>query len=522
MGPLYRDGPSFGTAPRRVSQGMVRCARHLCAWGTAGGGTGTGGTETGGTGRRRRNPMFGLSGADADGLDGDPVALIVGVESAVQDAWARWLAALGWRVRTAATRAEVAVGDRPGLVLADAALWLASGAQDRPTDGLDPVLVLVQDAPDADDLRAAMGVGASDVIPLGTSRVELNALLERLADRIAGQQAHVLGRRALDQLASPVVIVGADDRVVFANAGAARISGWAASALVGTDAEDLVPELLSTGQAVHELMWADGSRVQVVGEWVHEGAMRVFVGRVPSVAGSAAAHGFVVSERMFLDTLEIAHDLNNKVQVLSLNLSTLGDVGPQGTPSVEDAKRLLTEAGRALAETVAITSRMRESGHQLVPRRSEVLDLVQLVQESVTHARIDAPDPSVVRFTPGEPQWVRVPHRRMLHAILHVLRNALHAVAGSPQGVVEVRVERAGDRVMVRIEDNGMGVGFGDETAVFSAWTSLSGAPGAMGLGLGISRKIANEAGGDLTLDTSAASGAAFVLVLPRLPSADG
>lgn len=360
------------------------------------------------------------------------------------------------------------------------------------------------------------------MIPLGTSRVELNALLERLADRIAGQQAHVLGRRALDQLASPVVIVGADDRVVFANAGAARISGWAASALVGTDAEDLVPELLSTGQAVHELMRADGSRVQVVGEWVHEGAMRVFVGRVPSVAGSAAAHGFVVSERMFLDTLEIAHDLNNKVQVLSLNLSTLGDVGPQGTPSVEDAKRLLTEAGRALAETVAITSRMRESGHQLVPRRSEVLDLVQLVQESVTHARIDAPDPSVVRFTPGEPQWVRVPHRRMLHAILHVLRNALHAVAGSPQGVVDVRVERAGDRVMVRIEDNGMGVGFGDETAVFRAWTSLSGAPGAMGLGLGISRKIANEAGGDLTLDTSAASGAAFVLVLPRLLSADG
>lgn len=103
--------------------------------------------------------MFGLSGADADGLDGDPVALIVGVESAVQDAWARWLAALGWRVRMAATRAEVSAGDRPGLVLADAALWLASGGQERPTDGLDPVLVLVQDAPDADDLRAAMGSG---------------------------------------------------------------------------------------------------------------------------------------------------------------------------------------------------------------------------------------------------------------------------------------------------------------------------------------------------------------------------
>lgn len=79
---------------------------------------------------------------------------------------------------------------------------------------------------------------------------------------------------------------------------------------------------------------------------------------------------------------------------------------------------------------------------------------------------------------------------------------------------VAIAAEQAGERLRVRVSDNGAGVSPGNRERIFDPFFTTRRAEGGTGMGLGIVRALLRAHGGDIALEYSR-EGAVFVLTLP-------
>jgi two-component system sensor kinase FixL len=106
--------------------------------------------------------------------------------------------------------------------------------------------------------------------------------------------------------------------------------------------------------------------------------------------------------------------------------------------------------------------------------------------------------------------------------VLNLVRNAIEAMQQAPPSsarVLAMSTHRAGDEVVISVQDNGPGVPPELAARVFDAFFSTK--HGGMGVGLAISRSIAEAHGGRLRLDDQPGGGARFSLTLPLEPEND-
>lgn len=101
-------------------------------------------------------------------------------------------------------------------------------------------------------------------------------------------------------------------------------------------------------------------------------------------------------------------------------------------------------------------------------------------------------------------------------AVLNVVVNALDALNGHENGVVELRTGQSADGVEVWIEvaDNGPGIPDDQLEAMFNIFESTKGSAGT-GIGLAVSQKILHEHGGDIEVESQLNRGSRFRLTWP-------
>lgn len=133
---------------------------------------------------------------------------------------------------------------------------------------------------------------------------------------------------------------------------------------------------------------------------------------------------------------------------------------------------------------------------------------VRAAIERHDRARVDA-------RLPAEPVRVRFDADRIAQVLDNLLANALRYSA--PGTKVEVGVATEKDEVLVRIRDRGRGIAPDERARLFTAFyqTPRGRAYGGTGLGLHISRRIAEAHGGRLFLEESGPTGSTFTLALP-------
>ena len=101
-------------------------------------------------------------------------------------------------------------------------------------------------------------------------------------------------------------------------------------------------------------------------------------------------------------------------------------------------------------------------------------------------------------------------------AVLNVVVNALDALNGHENGIVELRTGQSSDGVEVWIEvaDNGPGIPDDQLEAMFNIFESTKGSAGT-GIGLAVSQKILHEHGGDIEVESQLNRGSRFRLTWP-------
>ena len=121
----------------------------------------------------------------------------------------------------------------------------------------------------------------------------------------------------------------------------------------------------------------------------------------------------------------------------------------------------------------------------------------------------------------GAPATLRTDPIRFHQILLNLLANAVrHGPEGQP---VTIHVEDASPELRVRVVDCGPGVPVDLRDRIFEPFERFDPHSGlGTGLGLPVSRRLAEVLGGRLTVEDTPGGGATFVLVLPmKIPSGD-
>ena len=164
---------------------------------------------------------------------------------------------------------------------------------------------------------------------------------------------------------------------------------------------------------------------------------------------------------------------------------------------------------KALVHNLLMISKPREP-------ENELADADGLLLEALQCARPQAGDKGVTLLhdnPPGQAQLM-LDREMILDALANLISNAIDAAAQSGDGLVSCRLELGRGEATFVIQDNGPGLDPTMASQIFEAFYSSKGAEGT-GLGLAVTRKIAQEHGGRVEFENFKDRGAVFRLILP-------
>ena len=214
---------------------------------------------------------------------------------------------------------------------------------------------------------------------------------------------------------------------------------------------------------------------------------------------------------------DASHELRTPLTVIKgqIDVSLQRDREPEAYQGVlravnEEVDRLIRLAGSLLTLT-------RADGGQ-IPLAFEAVDVGDLVAGVVEQLRPAAGDQGVdLRLDTGPPVTMEADQDLLIQLMLNVLDNAIKYTPNG--GLVNAGWGTNGQRVELRVRDTGPGIAAEDIPYVFDRFyradKARSRAAGGVGLGLAISRWIAEAHGGSIHVVSTLGEGSTFTVSLP-------
>jgi two-component system sensor kinase FixL len=220
----------------------------------------------------------------------------------------------------------------------------------------------------------------------------------------------------------------------------------------------------------------------------------------------------------------MAHELNQPLTALMLYMQAVMRLcrnAAEGESPPRDKVLGVLEKAVAEAERAGgIIQRMRQMVEKREPERTRV-DLRDVVDEALDLSDFVAQGSTVTirRLYGDRPVMVDVDPIQIQQIILNLLRNAVEVARESRERWVEVDVGSSDGKATISVSDSGPGLSPENAGTLFRTFSTTK--KTGMGLGLAISRSIAQNHGGDLTaLPGGGGRGATFILSLPLGDSA--
>ena len=212
---------------------------------------------------------------------------------------------------------------------------------------------------------------------------------------------------------------------------------------------------------------------------------------------------------------KINHEMRNMLtsaQLASERLATSGD------PVVA---RTLPRLERALERAVTLAANVLAFGRsEEPPPAPKPVPLRAALETAAEDAQL-TPGRAQLSTTIDENLQVLADPDQLHRILVNLMRNAREAIDGAPArpggGTVSVSLTVADDASLIRLADDGPGLPERARANLFQPFRG-SARPGGAGLGLAISRELAQAHGGDLSLVETGPAGTVFELRLPGAP----
>jgi len=209
----------------------------------------------------------------------------------------------------------------------------------------------------------------------------------------------------------------------------------------------------------------------------------------------------------------VAHEINNPLASIRLTLEMTQRqkaLSPTMEKSLDSALLAVKRCQDVARELLSFS---RESQKEFRLR----VDLLEVTRRALNISQEWAQSRSIKLLSQlsPDPLWVEANPGQLQEILLHVLENALWASQQSQGRQVLVAGQASRNRAEIVITDCGPGVPPELAEKIFEPFFTTRPMGEATGLGLALSRRLAQSFGGDLSLRQSSSTGSSFVLSLP-------
>jgi len=219
-----------------------------------------------------------------------------------------------------------------------------------------------------------------------------------------------------------------------------------------------------------------------------------------------------LAEELELASLGLVHDLRNPLSAAARAFHVLEALLGQGD---EDTRFFRETVRKSLRSASEIVDGWREliaatcTGEPMRP-----VDLRRLVTQVATELNMDSGEAGDLLTVCRLPTIVAQRHKIRL-ALRNLLENArLYRRDGIPLEVVVGSRRRRG-RHFIFVRDNGRGIPPAHQPTIFEAFRRVPGSPGTgLGLGLNLVKRIVEQHGGSVWLDSTVGVGTTFYFTL--------
>lgn len=215
----------------------------------------------------------------------------------------------------------------------------------------------------------------------------------------------------------------------------------------------------------------------------------------------------------------LGHEMRSPINAIALSLELLrrAPAGREQGQSIESIERQLEVLTR-LAEDLFLAARLPSAEEHLVMARIDLNEISRLALETCRGGIEDRRHRLFAHHESG-PLAIEGDATRLRQVIVNLVDNAVKYTP--PYGRIHVRTAREGNRAVLRIRDNGIGIPPEKLKRVFEPFVQV-GDPRAptrgIGLGLALVKKWVDLHGGSIKVHSDGADlGSEFVVRLPLL-----
>jgi len=216
----------------------------------------------------------------------------------------------------------------------------------------------------------------------------------------------------------------------------------------------------------------------------------------------------------------VAHEINNPVSFIATSVAPLRkrlaeaavEAPPDVVPLLREAEEIADVMARGAERTAAIVRDLRSFSRLGEAKRKPVdlhdgLEVSLRLLESRWRGRV------TVHRDFGEMPLVECDPGQLNQVFMNVLANACDATAAN--GNIWITTRREGDKAVVTVRDDGVGMTPEVREHVFDPFFTTKDVGGGTGLGLAISHGVVMAHGGRIEVESAPGAGATFRIILP-------
>jgi C4-dicarboxylate-specific signal transduction histidine kinase len=209
-----------------------------------------------------------------------------------------------------------------------------------------------------------------------------------------------------------------------------------------------------------------------------------------------------------------AHELSQPLTAILMDVQAIKISVASGESNSKEVLELIEEIENSTQRTVQLVERIRnfirpaQTDYELVDLKALLEDVAQLLAYEIRKQKIKFEfDVDAV------PCWVHGDRVQLSQIVLNVYRNAMQAMEPNASRKIFVSLENSDERVVLRVRDTGPGVSAEMKQVVGEPFVTSK--KDGLGVGLSISKTIAEMHNGSLTISNAVDGGAIVELNLP-------
>ncbi len=216
-------------------------------------------------------------------------------------------------------------------------------------------------------------------------------------------------------------------------------------------------------------------------------------------------------------TASIAHEVNQPIAAVITNASAgLRWLGAR-QPDLDEVRQALARIVRDGTRAGAVIGRIRALVKKVPPRR-EPLDINEVIREVVALTQTETQRNAIGLQSrlADDPPRVSADRVQLQQVMINLIINAIEAMAGTGDGPRDLTIVSGTDDandLIIEVQDTGPGLDPEKLDRLFQSFYTTK--PDGIGMGLAISRSIAEAHGGCLSAAPNQPRGAVFRLTLP-------